>query len=88
MIGFENKTRIAVFLLIGVAATACATCLILAGIKQQEQSSTASNVSSSEVKPEPEPEPVVTSARMKILLAGTTFGGDAQINWRARRSWV
>ena len=85
MIGFENKTRIAVFLLIGVAATACATCLILAGIKQQEQSSTASNVSSSEVKPEPEPEPVATSARMKMLLAGTTFWGR-RTNQLARAS--
>ena len=84
MRGLEGKTRIAIIIMIGLAVTASATCLVLVSIKNQQKQDTT-GASSVVVEPEPEPEPVVTNAKMKILLAGTTFWGR-RTNQLARAS--
>ena len=71
-----------VILGIGVAGGTCFTLVHFNDANKKEETA---DVSQSEPEPEPEPEPVATDAKMKILLAGTTFWGRRTNQW-ARES--
>ncbi len=72
-----NKFGKIIAIILGIAIIAGGTCGVLILTKNSTQRQ--------EVLPAPEPEPIVTSAKMRILYAGTTFWGR-RTNTDARAS--
>ena len=71
-----------VILGIGVAG---GTCFALIHFNDANKKEETADVSQPEPEPEPEPDPIATDAKMKIMLAGTTFWGR-RTNQLARAS--
>ena len=81
-----KKFWIPVLILVSIVGVAGITCGALIFINDQNKSE-PEEVATPVPEPEPEPDPVATDAKMRILLAGTTFWGR-RTNQLARASKV